>query len=235
MDRFNKYLENKSDIENKEFILPKSFEDKLEDTLKNLDKIDTKDNWYKNRKIWITVACFIFVCFIGISMRINFKESKSSNKFAKDSGGIPEVASNYSEDFSDSSQNETAKSRISEFSLNDEINYNFIDSSNINKLIFKSIEDNKYKVIDKKEDIENVINFINNIYGEETESKSINDWNFLIQTNGVDSDHSIIIEGDIMNIDEEWYKIDSQEVEKLKDIYNELNYEEKNITYCDVK
>lgn len=235
MDRFDKYLENKSNIENKEFILPKSFEDKLEDTLRSLDEIDTKNNWYRNRKIWATVACFIFVSFVGISMGSNFKESKSSNKSAEDSGGIPEVASNYSEDFSESSQDEAVKSRISEFSLNDELSYNFIDSSNINKLIFKSIEDNKYKVIDKKEDIENVINFINDISGEKTESKSINDWNFLIQTSGVDSNHSIIIEGDIMNVDEEWYKIDSQEVEKLKDIYNELRYEEKNIPYCDVK
>lgn len=235
MDRFDEYLKNKSNIENKEFILPKSFEDKLEDTLDSLDKIDTKNNWYRNRKIWTTVACFIFVCFVGISIESNFKERKSSNKSAADSGGIPEVASHYSEDVGDSAQNETAKSRISEFSLNDELSYNFIDSSNIDKLIFKSIEDNKYKIIDKKEDIENVINFINDISGEKIESKSINDWNFLIQTSGVDSNHSIIIEGDIMNVDEEWYKINSQQVEKLKDIYSELNYEEKVIPYCDVK
>ena len=235
MDRFDEYLKNKSNIENKEFILPKSFEDKLEDTLDSLDKIDTKNNWYRNRKIWTTVACFIFVCFVGISIESNFKERKSSNKSAADSGGIPEVASHYSEDVGDSAQNETAKSRISEFSLNDELSYNFIDSSNIDKLIFKSIEDNKYKIIDKKEDIENVINFINDISGEKIESKSINDWNFLIQTSGVDSNHSIIIEGNTMNVDEEWYKIDSQNVEKLKDIYNKLNYEEKVIPYCNVK
>lgn len=235
MERFDKYLENKSDIENKEFILPKSFEDKLEDTLGSLDKIDTKNNWYRNRKIWTTVACFIFVCFVGISMGSKGNENKSANDSMEYSAGTPDLASNYSGDLSKSAQKDAAESRISEFSLNDELSYNFVDSSNIDKLIFKSIEYNKYKVIDKKEDIENVVNFINDISGEKTESTSLNDWNFLIQTSGVNSDHSIIIEGDIMNVDEEWYKIDSQDVEKLKDIYNELNYEEKNIPYCDVE
>lgn len=235
MDRFDKYLENKSDIENKEFILPKSFEDKLEDTLCSLDKIDAKNNWYRNRKIWTTVACFIFVCFVGISMEIKGNANKFANDSMEYSAGTPDLASNYSGDLSESAKDEAIKSRVSEFSLNDEFSYNIIDSSNINKLIFKSIEDNKYKIIDKKEDIENIVNFINDISGEKTESKSINDWNFLIQTSGVDSSHSIIIEGDIMNIDEEWYKIDLQEVKFLKDIYDSLAYEEKNIPYCDIK
>ena len=37
MDKFDEYLKNKSKSENEEFVLPKSFEYKLEDTLKNLD------------------------------------------------------------------------------------------------------------------------------------------------------------------------------------------------------
>lgn len=235
MDKFDKYLEKKSESESKEFILPKSFEDKLEDTLGSLDKIDTKNNWYRNRKIWTTAACFIFVCFVGISMGIKGNENKFANDSMEYSSGTPDLASNYSEDLSKSAQKDAAESRVSEFSLNDELSYSFIDSINIDKLIFKSIEDNKYKVIDKKEDIESVINFINEISGEKTESTSLNDWNFLIQTSGEDSEHSIIIEGDIMNVDEEWYKIDSQDLEQLKDIYSELNYEEKNIPYCDVE
>ena len=55
---------------------------------------------------------------------------------------------------------------------------------------------------------------------------------FLIQTNGVESNHTIIIKNDIMNIDNKWYKINSEEVNNFKSMYNNLNYDENSIPYC---
>lgn len=227
MDRVDKYLKSKCDIENKEFILPKSFEYKLEETLENLDKIDIQNNWYKNKKILATVACFIFIC-VGISINI------FNNNSMDYSESIPNLASSYSRDLSGEMQ-EDLKNRVSKFSLSDESVYNFIEVNNIDRLYFKSIEDNKYKIIHGKEDIEEIINFINNISREKTEVGSMNDWKFLIQASGVDINHSIIIGEDIIIIDEEYYKISSKEINDLKDIYNSLSCEEIEIPYCDIK
>ena len=38
MDKFDEYLNNKVEMESEKFILPKSFEDKIEETLESLDK-----------------------------------------------------------------------------------------------------------------------------------------------------------------------------------------------------
>ena len=38
MDKFDEYLNNKVEMESEKFILPKSFEDKNEETLESLDK-----------------------------------------------------------------------------------------------------------------------------------------------------------------------------------------------------
>lgn len=45
--------------------------------------------------------------------------------------------------------------------------------------------------------------------------------------------HNIIIKDDIMIIDDKWYKIDLNDNERLKNVYNDLNYNEKDIPYCD--
>ena len=36
-----------------------------------------------------------------------------------------------------------------------------------------------------------------------------------------------------MIIDDKWYKIDLNDNERLKNVYNDLNYNEKDIAYCD--
>ena len=45
MDKFDEYLKSKSKSENEKFFLPKSFEYKLEDTLKKLDKENKTNVW----------------------------------------------------------------------------------------------------------------------------------------------------------------------------------------------
>ena len=100
MDKFNKYLKNKSKSENKEFVLPNSFECKLEETLKNLDKENKTNVLYINKKLWTMVACFAFVFLVGISIKYGVNSNKSNfidrsleNQIAGYSDGIPEVAS----------------------------------------------------------------------------------------------------------------------------------------------
>ena len=53
MDKFDEYLNNKVEMESEKFILPKSFEDKIEETLESLDKknLEKEEKWYFNKNI----------------------------------------------------------------------------------------------------------------------------------------------------------------------------------------
>ena len=129
------------------------------------------------------------------------------------------------------SSNESVEEQL-ESNIN--INDSFIDYNNINKVIIKFMDNiNKYKTIDKRDDIRQVIDFINYTSKKEIEKQDINNWDFLIQTNGIGLNHNIIIKDDIMIIDDKWYKIDLNDNERLKNVYNDLNYNEKDIAYCD--
>lgn len=70
MDRDDDFIKNKAIEEDKNFNLPKSFEDKIESVLENIDdKENIKFNpWYKNRKIIAMAACLVLGCFTFIKL-----------------------------------------------------------------------------------------------------------------------------------------------------------------------
>ncbi len=242
MDKFDEYLKNKSKSENEDFVLPKSFEYKLEETLKNLDKENKNETnvWYMNKRLWTTASCFAFVFLAATSIRYGVDSNRSNsieksleNQVTGYSDAIPEVASHNEASTRGIGNDEATKQEVEEFSLEDRFGDGIIDSNNINKIIVKNIVDgNTYKSVDNKVDIEKIISFINDIPKEEIQKQTLGQWDFLIQTNGVESNHTIIIKNDILNIDNKWYKIDSEEVSNFKSMYNDLNYDENNIPYC---
>ena len=216
MDKFDEYLNNKVEMESEKFILPKSFEDKIEETLESLDKknLEKEEKWYFNKNNNETTNDLI-----RMSSEMDNNSSMVSYNNAE-SGSIREYSSNESVE-------EQLESNIN-------INDSFIDYNNINKVIIKFMDNiNKYKTIDKRDDIRQVIDFINYTPKKEIEKQDINNWDFLIQTNGIGLNHNIIIKDDIMIIDDKWYKIDLNDNERLKNVYNDLNYNEKDIAYCD--
>ena len=236
MDKFDEYLNNKVEMES-EFILPKSFEDKIEETLESLDKknLEKEEKWYFNKNIWITAACF---AFISLTVLVT---NKNNNETTND---LIRMSSEMDNNSSMVSYNNAESGSIREYSSNESveeqlesninINDSFIDYNNINKIIIKFMDNiNKYKTIDKRDDIRQVIDFINYTSKKEIEKQDINNWDFLIQTNGIGLNHNIIIKDDIMIIDDKWYKIDLNDNERLKNVYNDLNYNEKDIPYCD--
>lgn len=242
MDKFDEYLENKSENEKQEFVLPKSFEYKLEETLENLDKEkqEKTNGWYNNKKLWTTAACFAFIFIAGMSVKygVDFNKSDSrekslDNQIVRYSADIPEIASNNESESRSSIDNDAQKGISEEFSLQDTLGDSFIDSTNIDKVIIKNVIDgNTYKSVDNKIDIDNIIEFINNISKEEVPGQLLGDWDFLIQTNGLESNHTIIIKDYIMNIDDKYYKISSEDINIFKDMYNNLNYDKNTIPYC---
>ena len=237
MDKFDEYLNKKVEMESEKFILPKSFEDKIEETLESLDKknLEKEEKWYFNKNIWITAACF---AFISLTVLVT---NKNNNETTND---LIRMSSEMDNNSSMVSYNNAESGSIREYSSNESveeqlesninINDSFIDYNNINKIIIKFMDNiNKYKTIDKRDDIRQVIDFINYTSKKEIEKQDINNWDFLIQTNGIGLNHNIIIKDDIMIIDDKWYKIDLNDNERLKNVYNDLNYNEKDIPYCD--
>ena len=225
MDKFDEYLENKSENEKQEFALPKSFEYKFEETLENLDKEkqEKTNGWYNNKKLWTTAACFAFIFIAGMSVKygVDFNKSDSIEKSLDN-----QIARS-------SIDNDAQKGITEEFSLQDTLGDSFIDSTNIDKVIIKNVIDgNTYKSVDNKIDIDNIIEFINNISKEEVPGQLLGDWDFLIQTNGLESNHTIIIKDYIMNIDDKYYKISPEDINIFKDMYNNLNYDKNTIPYC---
>ncbi len=84
----------------------------------------------------------------------------------------------------------------------------------------------KAKTIDKKDDIEKVVKFINSINKEKVKQEDIKGWEFWVQTKGK-KEHSVTFIGNELNINNNWYKVNSNEIKKFREIYNNLNYKEE--------
>lgn len=82
MDKFDDYLEKQSKCEKEKFVLPQSFDRKVEDILLNLDSELKKENnkWYKNKKLWTTAACFAFICLAGMGLSKQIHLGKNEKK-----------------------------------------------------------------------------------------------------------------------------------------------------------
>ncbi|MCB2307392.1 hypothetical protein LGL08_09565 [Clostridium estertheticum] len=86
----------------------------------------------------------------------------------------------------------------------------------------------KEKTITKKEDIKKVINLIISIKKEPIKQKEdIKGWSIWIETDGKEK-HSICFFGEKVEIDNLWYKINNNDIDKIKNLYRELDYKEEN-------
>lgn len=236
MDKFDDYLKKRSTKEIEEFTLPESFENKIEETLVNLDKIDQKESkvWYKEKKFLSSAACLAIICLAGFGMSkvSNFNEgiskmNLSENQRTTYDSSEPEIASNESRE-SDSPVEFQNEFNVNQYGVSDIINL-----EDINSIVFKEVQKGgKYKVVNNKEDVKSIVDIINSITLKTVSSQSLEQWDFLIQTNGA-SNHSIIVQDNIMNVDDKYYEITSEGVDELLKIYNQLNYGESDIPFCD--
>ena len=85
----------------------------------------------------------------------------------------------------------------------------------------------KFKDIDKKEDIERIATFLNDLPKEEIKDDGRNGWQFFIEVNEIGSTYYVSFLGDRLYIDKKCYKIDDKVLNEFKELYNSLQYEEK--------
>ena len=85
----------------------------------------------------------------------------------------------------------------------------------------------KEKTITRKEDIKKVINLINSIKKEHIKQNDKKGWSILIETDGKEK-HSIGFYGGKIEIDNSWYKINNNDIDKFENLYHKLDYKEDN-------
>lgn len=108
--------------------------------------------------------------------------------------------------------------------ISEDLNINGIESMIIKVLPSPP----KMKAINKEEDIKSIIEYINHISKQRIEQEDMNGWEVLIQTDG-EQKHSIKFIADMLEIDDVWYRVGETEVEKIKNLYNKLDYDEERV------
>lgn len=108
----------------------------------------------------------------------------------------------------------------------DNINVNDIDSITILTLPSPPKEKriNEMKDI-KREDIKKIIDIVNSIKKEKINKQDTKGWTLSIHTFGK-KEHIITFSGDNVVIDKLVYKINNADIDKVKNLYNELDYKE---------
>ncbi|WP_066502835.1 hypothetical protein [Abyssisolibacter fermentans] len=86
------------------------------------------------------------------------------------------------------------------------------------------------KNITEAKDIKKITEKLNNIeYNKKLESEDINGWNYVIRiynsTNKITN--SITFAGNRINYRKSWYEVDSEFLNEIKKVYNEMDYNEK--------
>lgn len=106
---------------------------------------------------------------------------------------------------------------------------NLIDKNKVNSIYIKVLPSPpKQKVIDKEEDINKIIKEINSIKVKDKKVGLYNGWeiNILISR---EETYDISFVGEYINIDGIQYKIEKNEREELRKLYENLNYEETDV------
>lgn len=225
MDKFDEFLNKRAKDENKDFVLSEFFELKIDETLKGLEN-NKKEKLYKNKKIISMVACFSLIFLVGLRYLV-FNNSLGSNK-----GRSSEI---YADSGMRRDINQSEKKSYNTDDYGTESNQGvIINKSEVQGLVIKSLSgESKFKFINNKEDIKIVIDLINNLHKSEVIDQGISDWDFLIQTSGL-VNHIIEIKGNLISVDNKYYKSEEDISQAIGNIYSNLSYEEKEIKYCNI-
>lgn len=86
----------------------------------------------------------------------------------------------------------------------------------------------KKKYVTRKTDIKKIIDFVNSMSKKEIPKKNVYGWFISISTLGKEK-HDISFAGTNLNIDDKWYEINNNELDKIIKLYKELDYEEDTV------
>lgn len=114
-------------------------------------------------------------------------------------------------------------------------NLNLVDSSNIKEVTIRVMPSPpKEKLINNTEDIKKIVDYINSIKVKNKKQEVYKGWEVSIILKS-DKEYSIYFTGNNINIDGIQYSVDSQTIENIKKLYNDLNYEEDYVVKSEEK
>ena len=103
----------------------------------------------------------------------------------------------------------------------------YINPKDVKTISFKALPSPpKVKTIDKKEDIEKIVSYINSIKYEDIKKENINGWQFWIELKGK-GNNSISFIGNRVHYNKKWYGIDQRILEELQKLYDSMDYKEE--------
>lgn len=100
------------------------------------------------------------------------------------------------------------------------INFNKIDEIRVVNVVLNE----SYKVINKNEDIEELVSYLNTIKLSETNNKNEEEWDMKIKIIGTQN-YDILINENSIKINDEKYKINLPGITELKEMFYEADYE----------
>ena len=215
MEKFDDFLDNKIKTEDEKFIVPDKVNNRIEDTLRNLDLLVEKENDIKNIKKfnlnrkYISIAA-MFILLIGIGVRvINPAINQESKNLGK--------SENLREGNTTKEVAELKETDLSKLSNNDKL----INLDKINIVEIRSLSKDIYITTTEENEIGLVLNYINSLYLSLVKDKTMDNYEYLIKLSG-DKEIEIIIQNNLIAIDGQLYISNYNLQEQFRVIFEQL-------------
>lgn len=215
MEKFDDFLNNKIKTEDEKFIVPDKVNNRIEDTLRNLDLLVEKENDIKNIKKfnlnrkYISIAA-MFILLIGIGVRvINPAINQESKNLGK--------SENLREGNTTKEVAELKETDLSKLSNNDKL----INLDKINIVEIRSLSKDIYITTTEENEIGLVLNYINSLYLSLVKDKTMDNYEYLIKLSG-DKEIEIIIQNNLIAIDGQLYISNYNLQEQFRVIFEQL-------------
>ena len=218
MEKFNDFLNNKIKTEDEKFIVPDKVNNRIEDTLRNLDILVKEEHEEENventkkfdfNKKYISIAA-MFILVFGIGIRVmnpvinQESENTNKNNSLRDGSAINEVM-------------EFREGNLKKISNGDR----FIDLNDVRNIEIRSLKDDIYISTVAENEINLVLNYINSLYLNSTNDRTIDSYEYLIKLSGK-KEIEIIIQNNLISIDGQIYICDYNLQEQFKVIFEQL-------------
>ena len=195
-DKFEKFLMDKAKDEKSKFYIPVSFDTRIEESLKEVDKIsfNKSKRWYENKKLMVVVASFVFI--FSLSIIRYFMKSNSNIDMARSMNQI----ANENATLEDSESVEKVNENIY---LKDLIHLKNVESIDVNG---KAIED--------EDKISKILYLLNSLPLNNSEAEFV-DEDYTIEIKG-ENTYIIYIKENLLLINDVVYNTNTHEVENVK-------------------
>ena len=195
-DEFERFLMDKAKDEKSKFYIPVSFDTKIEESLKEVDKIsfNKSNRWYENKKIMAIAASFVFIFSLSL-IRYSMK-SNSNIDMARSMDQIANENATLEDSWSVEEVNENIY-------LKDLIHLKKVESIDVNG-----------KVIEDEDKISKILYLLNSLPLKNSEAEFV-DEDYTIEIKG-ENTYIIYMKENLLLINDVVYNTNTHEVENVK-------------------